>query len=131
VRGPIFRQLRLPGWFISSRPEVTRWDGCPQQCPRQSARQIICAAAHDLVIIATGLVGRIWLDANADSADAFTALQTTGSRRPCQNLTKSSPGCYQTGSARYHQWRQPGLTPACSHGTLEGSWTYAPSWPAL
>jgi len=44
------------------------------------------ALLRDLVIITTGLVGRIWLDANPDSTDAFTVLQTTGQPPPPPEL---------------------------------------------
>ena len=48
--------------------------------------QVPSALLRDLVIITTGLVGRIWLDANADSAAAFTALQTTRQPPPLPEL---------------------------------------------
>jgi hypothetical protein len=47
--------------------------------PRQRGRARPGAPAllRDLVIITVGLVGRTWLDTNADSTAAFTTLHAT------------------------------------------------------
>jgi hypothetical protein len=43
---------------------------------------------RDLVIITTRLAGRAWLEANADSTAAFTALQATSHPPPLPELDR-------------------------------------------
>ena len=44
LRGAISWQSWLPGWSISSRSGVIRWDDCPRRCPARSPWPITCAA---------------------------------------------------------------------------------------
>jgi hypothetical protein len=53
---------------------------------------ILPALLRDLVIITTRLAGRPWLDANADSTAAFTALQATVQPPPLPELDQILAG---------------------------------------
>lgn len=48
--------------------------------------QMLPALLRDLVVITSRLAGRTWLEANADSAAAFTALQATLQPPPLPEL---------------------------------------------
>jgi len=92
----------MPG-TISAADRLLR-SACPPDARRQAGDLLLTLAAvechascggpalvppallRDLVIITARMAGRTWLDANADGAAAFTALQATSQPPPLPEL---------------------------------------------